>query len=111
MKNSNQNDKATARPWKVWQDDSFLAPPVQIIDSYGRIIAKTNVRDEQTDNANAALIVKSVNQHEALTAVAEAAKILVTHGENSGMIVGRTDLLIALDQLDTCAKVTNAPQF
>jgi hypothetical protein len=45
------------------------------------------------------LAVAIQREYAALLSVAEAAKILVTHGENSSRIAGRTDLLIAIAQL------------
>ena len=83
-KTQTQPDKATARPWKLIADSDMTQTSVRIgciTDSTGeRPIASVNrmkwmgsdLRAES--QANAALIVKAVNEHAALVAVAEAAE-------------------------------------
>lgn len=73
MKTTNSTDNATARPWKFEGVDSR-----EIFSSEsGRTIAKVDFqfgRQDEIGRANAALIVRAVNEYEALVAVAEAAK-------------------------------------
>lgn len=89
-----QTDKATARPWKlavgvigpdkVWQEDST-----------GNEYMVARGIDNEHD---AALIVKSVNEYEALCKVAECAKHCIA-GDADEFDIAK--LAIALDQLST----------
>ena len=66
-------ENATARPWVVWSDESGR-PVSQIYTPSGRAVAIMADDDTPESLANAALIVRSVNEWEALCAVEEAAR-------------------------------------
>ncbi len=109
-------DKATARPWKIgggqingWVDIKT--------ESNGDRVAKVDlILDTNTlggwtkrfdiTEANAALIVRAVNEHAALVAVAEAAKPISELAENKAWLPESqynqvTELLEALANLAT----------
>lgn len=74
--NTTQTNKATARPWTndplqptIWANDGETQ--VAKISDLPWINGKS---DWITEQANAALIVRAVNEHDALCAVADAAK-------------------------------------
>lgn len=69
----NTNDKATARPWiagdiAIWSNDGKLVMPFPNYTNHDSLA--------ETD-ANAAMIVKSVNEYDALCRVAECADRLM----------------------------------
>jgi hypothetical protein len=93
MNSQNQTDKATARPWQVLTANDYRslaicgagkaidAPIIAVIelddmapDYSGGAKSAFNCDDNDEPKANAALIVRAVNEHAALVAVAEAAK-------------------------------------
>lgn len=77
---TNQTDKATARPWQVQKQDAFGDWVIQSGQEGGYgVIATTNPHGIESPEANAALIVKAVNEHAALVAVAEAAQWAEEH--------------------------------
>lgn len=65
-------EKATARPWAI-SKHFIISEDMKIAD-----FAVSNALTESEMQANAALIVKTVNEHDLLNAVAEAAKPFLT---------------------------------
>jgi len=69
MNSQNQTDKATARPWLCDLTQIKLQNNFVVLDTY--LEGDATLEEAKS---NAALIVRAVNEHEALNAVAEAAK-------------------------------------
>lgn len=78
MKTEIDLSKATPRPWSFRPD--YESSKLYI--HCGRTISEINYHNDVEAHSNAALIVKAVNEHAALVAVAEAANEL-QHSENS----------------------------
>lgn len=71
--NSQNQDKATARPWYVAANKYQVLVKTEDGTFHCATDSISLSRDEQ--QANAALIVKAVNEHAALVAVAEASRL------------------------------------
>lgn len=97
--NKNQTDKATARPWEL---DGFNDSGVWRVKSGKRIVAYLYPQMPKSDdeiNADAALIVRAVNEHAALLAVAEAADTTLTRIGTVAFTLAVEDLTKALSTL------------
>lgn len=66
MKNEIMQDKATARPWKIG-----IEP--QVVMANGKAICRTGYNTKDETISNAELIVKAVNNYEALREAVEIA--------------------------------------
>ena len=87
MKTEQNQDKATARPWKLLggQDNIEIVQPAHNGGPSKLVASLTeSCFDESICKANAALIVEAVNQHSELLAVAEAGEVfLIARNGNS----------------------------
>ena len=73
----NETSKATPRPWQVSRSNAGAIPPhfqpLEIIGRGGNASVAAQLGIGPEANANAALIVKAVNSHDALVEACEAA--------------------------------------
>lgn len=96
-----QNDKATPRPWKAYNADSGrIFKNWAVGGKVDRIATIHDLGSSKAAQANAELIVRAINQYEALLAVAEAAEKVLRQCESANDAnEGHRASLYAVDKL------------
>jgi hypothetical protein len=92
---------ATPRPWHV-ENDHALGPDVMAEDGTVIAVDIESGESKRTDLANAELIVRAVNEYEALLTIADAARYVQTIWDKSPT-ASRTSEELQLD--DALAKL------
>lgn len=87
-------ENSTPRPWKIDKWGTIRGPDCATIRVVGLALATGNVRDDDPAYANAALIVRAVNAHDALVRALDAVISAIDADEAIMQIDGEDSPLI-----------------